>query len=215
LTRAEFERRYEAMPHVNKAELLEGIVYMPSPVRAGQHGIQHSRVSWWLTSYLMGTPGVEAADNSTVRLEGDNEPQPDVLMFIEPAFGGTVDMRDGYIEGAPDLLAEVSASTASIDLNVKFNVYRRNRAREYIVWRVMDEAIDWFILRGEQYERLPPGADGIYRSEAFPGLWLDGAAMVRSDLARVLEVLQQGLATPEHAAFVAQLQQNAARKTTS
>jgi hypothetical protein len=71
---------------------------------------------------------------------------------------------------------------------------------------VWDEAVDWFVLRGGRFEPLPL-AEGIYRSEVLPGLWLDPAAVVRGDLARVLQVLQQGLASPEHAAFVARLQQ--------
>jgi len=107
------------------------------------------------------------------------------------------------------LVAEVAASTASLDLNAKFELYRRNRALEYLVWRVYEDAIDWFILRGAIYERLTPGLDGIVRSEAFPGLWLDAAALIRQDMPAVTRVLQQGLATAEHVSFVARLAQTA------
>jgi Uma2 family endonuclease len=206
LTRAEFERRYEAMPHLKKAELIEGVVYVPSPARHSYHGHQHAHLISWLGHYEAHTPGVEASGNATVRLDLDNEPQPDVLLFIDPACGGQACIdADGYIEGAPELVAEVAASSASYDLHAKLRVYRRNGVREYIVWRVLDREIDWFVLRAGQYERLSLDAEGLYRSEVFPGLWLDPAALLRGDLATVLAVVHRGLASPEHAAFVSRL----------
>jgi Uma2 family endonuclease len=208
LTREEFERRYDAMPELKKAELIEGVVYLPSPVRAEQHGSPHAALTGWLVVYWAGTPGVRAAADSTVRLDLDNEPQPDALMMIEPSRGGRARIdADGYVEGGPELVVEVAASSASIDLNAKLRVSRRNGVQEYLVWRVLERAVDWFALRGSQYDRLAPGPDGILRSEAFPGLWLDPAALVGLDLAGVLGVLQRGLASPEHAAFRARLQQ--------
>lgn len=207
LSRLEFERRYGAMPHLKKAELIEGIVYMPSPVRHRQHGRPHSHFIGWLIAYEAGTPGIQVGDNSTVRLDLDNEPQPDGCLLIDPACGGQTQLsEDGYIEGAPELVFEVASSSASYDLHAKRHVYRRNGVREYVVWRVLDEAIDWFVLRQGEYERLAPGDDGILRSEVFVGLWLDPAALVRRDLATVLTTLQQGVSSPEHAAFVAALQ---------
>jgi Uma2 family endonuclease len=207
LTRSEFERRYHAMPYLKKAELIEGVVHVPSPVRHRFHGRQHHRLLNWLGHYEAWTPGVEAGDNSTVRLDLDNVPQPDGLLFIQPEHGGRVKFdEDGYIEGAPDLVAEVAASSASYDLHNKLNAYRRNGVREYVVWRVYDQQIDWFVLRDESFEPIAPGPDGILRSTVFPGLYLDAAAMLRGDLAGVFAVVQQGLDTPEHAAFVADLQ---------
>jgi Uma2 family endonuclease len=206
LTRAEFERRYEAMPHLKKAELIEGVVYVPSPARHRYHGHQHAHLINWLGHYEAHTPGVEVSGNATVRLDLDNEPQPDVLLFIDPACGGQARIdADGYIEGAPELVAEVAASSASYDLHAKLRVYRRNGVREYIVWRVLDQEIDWFVLRAGQYERLPLDTAGLYRSETFPGLWLDPAALLRGDLATVLAVVQRGLASLEHDAFAARL----------
>jgi len=206
LTRAEFERRYEAMPHLKKAELIEGVVYVPSPVRHRFHGRQHIHLANWLGHYEAGTPGVEASDNSTVRLDLDNEPQPDVLLFIDPVCGGQALIdADGYIEGAPELVAEVASSSASYDLHAKLRVYRRNGVREYIGWRVLEQEIDWFVLRAGQYERLPLDAEGLLRSEVFPGLWLDPAALLRGDLTTVFAVVQRGLASPEHAVFVTRL----------
>lgn len=206
LTRAEFERRYEAMPHVNKAELIEGVVYMPSPVRHRRHGRPHIHFDTWLGLYEAATPGVEASNNSTIRLDLGNEPQPDALLLIDPARGGQATISaDDYIESAPELVAEIAASSASYDLHSKLESYRRNQAREYVVWRVLDKAIDWFILRGELYEKLAPDADGFLKSSVFPGLWLDAPALIRGELARVLAVVQQGTASPEHAVFVARL----------
>jgi Uma2 family endonuclease len=206
LSRDEFERRYEAMPHLKKAELIEGIVYMPSPVRYRHHGAPHAHLIGWLVQYAAGTPGVSVSDNSTVRLDLDNEPQPDALLRIDPTCGGqTRDSSDDYIEGSPELVAEVASSSVSYDLHAKLHVYRRNGVREYIVWRVGERAIDWFVLRAGQYERAPVDAHGLVRSAVFPGLWLDPAALLRGDLATVLAIVQQGLGSPEHATFVARL----------
>ena len=206
LTRAEFERRYEAMPHLKKAELIEGVVYMPSPVRHSQHGSPHAHLVGLLFQYAANTPGVEVGDNSSVRLDLDNEPQPDALLFIHPAHGGRVRIApDGIIEGAPELVAEVASSSVSYDLHAKLHVYRRNGVQEYVVWRVLEREIDWFVLRGGQYEPRSADAQGLIRSEIFPGLWLDPAAVARGDLTTALAVAQQGLTSPEHQAFSARL----------
>ena len=210
LTRDEFERRYEAMPHVKKAELVEGVVYMPSPVRLDQHGTPQAALIGWLWNYWAFTPGVRVGDNSTVRLDLENEPQPAAVMIREPGHGGRVMIGPrGYVEGAPELVGEIAASSASFDLHTKLRVYGRNEVQEYIVWRVQEAAVDWFVLRQGEYARLPLSPAGIHQSEVFPGLWLDAAALVRMDLRTVLGVLQQGLATPEHAAYVAELQRAA------
>lgn len=185
---------------------------MPSAVRGNHHARPHTHLTTWLGLYEANTGGTEAGESGTVRLDLENEPQPDVALVISPAHGGqAIISDDDYVEGAPELVAEIAASSVSIDLNTKFRVYRRNKVQEYLVWRVQDEAVDWFVLRQTQYERLQPDTDGYYKSEIFPGLWLDAAALVRFDLATVLQVLQKGLATPEHAAFVNKLQAAARR----
>jgi Uma2 family endonuclease len=207
LTRAEFERRYAAMPHLKKAELVEGVVHMPSPVSHPEHARPHFHLVTWLGNYEMHTPGVEGGDNATVLLDLDNEPQPDALLRIRPECGGQSQDRGKYVSGAPELAAEVAGTSASYDLHDKLQAYRRNGVCEYVVWRVGDRAVDWFVLREGRYEGLTPDAAGCYRSEVFPGLWLDPAALLQGDLARVMAILQQGLATPEHAAFVQRLEQ--------
>jgi Uma2 family endonuclease len=205
LTRDEFERRYESMTGVNKAELIEGVVHVPSPVSAEDHGEPHFDLITWLGVYRAGTPAVRGGDNTTLRLDLDNEPQPDGYLRLLPECGGQTRLVDGYVTGAPELIVEIAASSASYDLHEKLNAYRRNGVQECVVWRVWDAAIDWFMLRGGRFESLQP-RDSIYRSETFPGLWLDPDAVLQGDLARVLAVLQQGLASPEHAAFVAGLE---------
>ena len=211
LTRAEFERRYDAMPHLKKAELIEGVVYMPSPVRSEQHGGPHADLITWLGTYRALTPGVAVNAEGTIRLGPSSDPQPDAVLFIWPEHGGQARISsDDYVEGGPELAAEVAASSADYDLGVKLQLYQRHAIREYLVWRVLDGELDWFVLRSGQYVRWLPDAAGVYRSEVFPGLWLDAAALVHRDLARVLAVLQQGLATAEHTDFVGRLNPPAA-----
>jgi Uma2 family endonuclease len=208
LDRDEFERRYHTMPDVKKAELIEGVVYMSSPVRTDVHGQPHALLTGWLVNYFAATPGLIISDNGSVRLDSRNEPQPDLSLLIDRSRGGRHGLDpEGYIDGSPDLVCEVAASSASIDRNAKFRAYQRNGVREYILCRTEDVAIDWFVLRGKRYRAMVADPSGILRSEAFPGLHLDPAAMLRGDIVRVLAVLQQGITTPEHAAFVESLRQ--------
>ena len=204
LTRAEFERRYHAMSNLKKAELIEGVVYLASPLRFRSHGKPHTRIMTWLGNYEAATPGVEVGDNCTVRLDADNEPQPDALLRIENG-GKSRITEDDYVEGAPELIVEIAASTASYDLHEKLKVYRRNQVQEYLVWRVYDNAFDWFKLEEGKYIQLEGDTKGIIRSQIFPGLWLDKSALLEGNFPQVLEVLQQGLSTVEHQGFVQNL----------
>ncbi len=207
LTRAEFERRYEAMPEVQKAQLIEGIVYMPSPVRHTQHAGPHAIVISWLGYYVSKTPNLIISDNGTSRLDEDNEPQPDAMLMMPKNTGGTAWIDDdGYVSGAPDLVCEVAASSVSIDMHGKLNAYRRNGVREYLVVRTEDQAIDWFELIDGHYVPQPPGEEGRLRSKVFPGLWLDSQAMLDADLKKLFEVVDLGTNTPEHAEFIKRLQ---------
>lgn len=208
LTRAEFERRYRAMPH-KKAELIEGVVHLTSPVRATKHGQPHAILMNWLGHYVAKTPGLLIFDNTTDRLDEDNEPQPDAMLLIPPHAGGnaTID-EDDYVNGAPEFVAEVAASSVSIDMHTKLHVYRRNGVREYLAWRVDDAALDWFILIEGVYEPLGPDpADGLFKSRMFAGLWLDAAALLAHDLPRLFAAVERGCATDDHAAFVKRLAQ--------
>lgn len=207
LTRREFERRYATRPDIKKAELIEGVVYMSAAVRLTSHGEPHSLAIAWLVNYCASTPGVRTADNATVRLDLDNEPQPDVLLRIEPRAGGQSHVSDDdYLEGAPELVVEIAAGSVSYDLHDKLRVYRRNGVREYVVWRIHDRQIDWFVLEDDEYRRLEPDADRVLHSTVFPGLRLAVEALLTGDVAAVLAELRQGLDTDEHADFVKRLQ---------
>ena len=204
LTRNEFERRYEAMPHLKKAELIGGIVYMGSPVRADIHGKPHGYIMAWIGVYCAATPGVDFLDNTTVHLDSDNEAQPDALLRIDE--GGTSLLSDeGYIEGAPELIVEIAGTSADYDLHEKLEAYLRNGVAEYIVWRTQEGRLDWFRLVNAEYVPMVPDADGLIESQIFPGLRLAVEALMGGDLATVLSELQEGLETDEHAAFVKQL----------
>jgi Uma2 family endonuclease len=190
LTRAEFERRYSCRPDIKKAELVEGVVYVASPVRITKHAQPHLHVATWLGVFQGRSPGIIAGDNGTVRLDLDNEPQPDAFLAWDEEHGGQAKLSDDdYLEGAPELVVEVAASSAAYDLHDKLRAYRRNGVQEYIVWQILEERIDWFRLRDGEYVALSPDAKGLVQSEVFPGLRLDVGAMLKGDLDRVLRAL--------------------------
>ena len=206
LTRDEFERRYDATPGLKKAELINGVVYMAPPVSFGWHREPHIHLAGWLWVYPAHTQGVRGGADSSVRMIDANMTQPDILLFIDPASGGQLRIgEDDYLEGAPEFVGEIAATSAGYDLHTKLDLYRRSGVKEYLVWRTFDGEIDWFVARGGQFQRLIPDVSGVLRSEVFSGLWLDAARLLKSDAAGVLNTLQAGLASPEHAAFVQRL----------
>ena len=206
LSRAEFERRDQAHPEINKAELIEGVVHMPSPVHFTLHSQPHVDIITWLGLYRAATPGVIGGDNATVRLDYENVVQPDALLRLEPALGGRSRVtEDDYLAGPPELVVKIAASSASYDMHDKRRVYARNGVQEYLVAQAYEQRVDWFVLREGVYEGLQPDDEGVLRSEVFPGLWLPVDALWAGDLATMLAVLQQGLASPEHAVYVAGL----------
>jgi len=211
LTRAEFERRWEAMPNLKRAELIEGVVYMAAAVRYRQHGRPNRWITRLLATYEGRTPGVAGADNVSVRMDLDNMPQPDSLLFIEPPHSRIITIGDdGHLEGAPELIVEIASSSASYDLGAKLHAYRRNGVPEYVVWRVLEGEFDWFVLYGGEFRRQVIEDDDLVRSTQFPGLWLDTRALLSGKLADAFETLDRGLATSEHEAFVKQLNSSSA-----
>ena len=204
LNRSEFERRYRARHEFETAELIEGTVYLSPPTRFTLHAEPHADIVSWLGYYKAMTPGVRLGDNATVRLDRDNEPQPDALLRLDEAYDGQSILDcDGYVEGPPEFVAEIAASSAAIDLGDKMHAYRRSGVREYLVWQVFDERIDWFVLQAEEYISLSSDEDGLLRSQVFPGLWLDRQAMVSGNMQQVMAVLQAGLASDSHRNFLA------------
>jgi hypothetical protein len=200
-----FHERYEAMPPATRAELVGGVVYMPSPL-SEDHGEPDNDLSGWLFLYKVSTPGLRSPNNATVKLDDLGEPQPDCQLRIPSELGGQTHLDEKrYITGAPELVAEIARSSRSFDLKQKKADYERAGVLEYLVVELNPNRIHWFVRSGKRFKTLAPGPDGIYRSNVFPGLWLDGASLFAEDRHRLIEVLQQGLATPEHAAFVAKL----------
>lgn len=212
LTRYEFEHRYEAMPESVRAELIEGVVYVASPLRFASHSEPHGLLIVWLGNYKVATRGVRLGIEPTVRLDLDNEPQPDGVLFLDEQVGGQAQLtEDDYVEGSPELVAEVAASSAARDLHDKKNAYRRSEVQEYVVWQVLENKLDWFCLREGKYISLEPNQAGVICSRVFPGLWLAVSSLLKGDMAKVLAVLQEGLSSSEHAAFVEELSQQELR----
>jgi hypothetical protein len=205
-----FHERYEAMPPESRAELVGGVVYMPSPMRF-DHGSWTRMVSGWLDRYERFTPGIQGADGATVKLYSDGELQPACFLFIPSALGGqsAVD-AEGYITGAPEFVAEIARSSRHFDLGKKKADYERAGVLEYLVVELDPDRIHWFMRRHNRFVSVRPGPDGIYRSKVFLGLWLDPAALFSLDRVRRDEVLEQGIESAAHQAFVAKLA--AARK---
>jgi Uma2 family endonuclease len=200
----EFHRRYEAMPAGVRAELIQGVVAMPSPVGRA-HGQAHVSAIIWLDRYAEQTPGVEVLDNATTILGYQSESQPDVLMRILPECGGQTRNDRGFVQGAPELLTEIAQATRFVDLGPKLADYERAGVREYVVLVIAPDALIWHARRQGRLSAIAPDGDGLYRSEVFPGLWLDPAALLAGDRARVRAVVDQGVQSPEHAGFVAHL----------
>jgi hypothetical protein len=202
MSRDEFHEVYETTPENFKAELIGGIVYVASPLRV-RHATNYSPLASVFFAYESRTKGVESGDNATVLLGDESEPQPDLYLRILPDCGGQSNTTsDNYIDGAPELLAEIAHSSQAIDLHAKREDYRRYGVLEYLVLSLREGALRWFDLRADQELALD---GGICRVNSFPGLWIDSAALMARDYAGLMRALDQGLATDEHAAFVARL----------
>lgn len=207
-----FHARYQAMPEDFRAELIGGIVHVPSPQKI-PHSKAQRLVVRWLDEYTEATPGTETLLNNTQILGPDSEPQPDSCLFITPDYGGQVYAdKDDYLHGAPEMIVEVSSSTESIDLHGKKQDYQKAGVQGYVVVALRAQQVFWFVRQCGKYKEVPLPAEGIFRSQAFPGLWLDTEAMLRCHRQGVLAPLKRGLASPEHTAFVTKMQKRASKK---
>lgn len=205
LSRAEFERRWEATPGLTRAELIEGIVFMSPPV-SEQHSQAHALVMRLLDGYAAATPGVQALISPSLRLDLRNEFQPDCLLRLNlPGRGRSRVAADGLLEGTPELVAEIAVPSRDYDAHEKRAVYERQGIPEYLLWEVLDSRCHGWRLQDGVYHPLPTRPDGVVRSGIFPGLWLDLTALVTGDERRLARVLTRGLKSAEHAAFVRQL----------
>ncbi len=199
-----FHSRYQAMPPGTRAELIDGVVYMPSPV-GHEHGTAQVPVIVWLDYYAELTTGLEVGDNTTTVLGRKSEPQPDALLRILPEYGGRSRVEKALITGPPELIAEVSHATRYVDLGPKLKEYQAAGVLEYVVRAFEPDQVFWFVREGGILVEQSPDADGLFRSATFPGLWLDPQALLRRDRRRLRAVVDLGCATPEHADFVARL----------
>jgi hypothetical protein len=200
LTRDEFLRRWEADPDIKKAELIGGIVYMSSPVSA-EHGDMEGDVGTWLGTYKANTPGTACGHNATAFLLED-APQSDINLRVLAEYGGKSWVEGDYLHGTPDLFAEISRSSAAYDLHQKLELFEEAKIPEYVAVLLYEQEIRWHRLVRGKYKLLAPDADGIWRSRIFPGLWLDGKALLAGDMKQVFAKLQEGLDSAEHQAFV-------------
>ncbi len=204
LDRATFHERYEAMPDGIRAELIGGVVYM-----AAAAGLKHGRfdasAQYWVGHFASHTPGVESLSNTSVFLEDRSELQPDAVLRISPEFGGMTRDEGRYYAGGPELVVETSDTSLAKDLGPKLAAYERAGVLEYIVLALDPYRIIWHARRDTRLVAVPPDADGIYRSATFPGLWLTPPALLARDNRAIRETVDRGVATPEHAAFVARL----------
>lgn len=176
---------------------------MPSPL-SGDHGRMDRRIGGWLAVYQAATPGLDGANNAT-SLMLEDAPQPDLSLLILPEYGGSSRVEGLYFHGPLEFVAEVSASSTSNDLHDKYDLYQSAGVQEYLVVLLLEEEIRWHVLTDGHFELLSPDADGLWRSRVFPGLWLDGQALLTGNLPQVLDRLHDGLNSPEHQNFVAQL----------
>src|SRR5579862_7919874 len=210
MDRDEFMRRYEQCPEIKKAELIDGVVFvMASPVRVNQHAGPDGSVQAWAHVYASATPGVRHATNATIYL-GEGAVQPDATLFIDKQNGGSAAVNEeGYLDGPPEFVAEISASTKSLDMHKKLEKYRSARVQEFFDWQTEERAWSWFQLVNGAYVPLAADKNGIVRSRILPGLWLDTKALLKFDSAKVLRVLQRGLKSAEHMAFVRALRRRA------
>jgi Uma2 family endonuclease len=189
MTREEFHAAYLNRDELRHVELIEGIVYMPSPIKLESHSEPQALLLVWLRAYARNRPGVRAAGPATIELDGANEPEPDVVLVrTSPGWLS----QEGYIAKAPELVVEIAGSSRSRDLNQKKRAYERNGVKEYVVWRTGDSAIDWFELREGRYVSRAPSASGRIESREFPGLVLDVPAALALDEDRVLAALRSG-----------------------
>ena len=193
LTRDEFMRRWEAMPDVKCAELIDSVVYMPSPI-SRIHGDYHSRMSIWLGTYATVTPECLMLDAGTWLMSKDSAPQPDLALCILPEHGGQSGEEGAYCAGAPELIVEISHTTSTKDTGVKLRLYERSGVQEYLMVRPTKKQVTWLELVDGKYQEIAPDEDGLLRSRVFPGLWLDPKALWNRDLPGLAAAVQRGMA---------------------
>lgn len=206
LTREEFIERWERMPSLKKAELIDGVVYVPSPISL-VHAEPDGTFHMVLSHYAARTRGCSWAPNATWYML-ESAPQPDSALYILSQCEGRIEVVNDFVHGAPELVAEVARSSRSYDLGPKLALYQRAEISEYACALTEDQRIEWRILKQGRYQLMRPNSEGIFKSRVFPGLWLDSVAFWSSEKGRLLDVLEEGLRSKEHTRFVERLAAN-------
>lgn len=200
LDRVTFHRLYEASPELKRVQLIEGIVHMPSPMRFVQHANPQTCINGWLFCYVTQTPGVNTGGSATLKIDDENEFEPDGMLFYDN--GQLIIADDGYLEGVPELAVEVTASTFTIDSKEKFRVYEKHGVKEYLLWNTEAGTITWYARHKDKFVPMKSNRAGILKSKIFPGLWLEVAAMREGDMTQVMKTLYEGLASAPHRQYV-------------
>ena len=202
----EFHRRYEAMPELRNAHLIDGVVHMSSPIRADQHGEPHALVIGWLHDYRRKLRGIRLTDNTTFRIDADNEPQPDAVMFLDPTRAGSAWIEDdGYLHGVPELIVEIAGSSSRLDGSLKRELYDRIGVAEYLVWHTVARRVEWLGQEDGVFQEMPADEEGVIKSAIFPGLWLHVSSLLEGDIPLLTSHLEAGLASAEHQEFARRL----------
>lgn len=200
MTREEFLARWEQMPGLKLAELIDGVVYMPSPL-SYPHGRRDAQMLFLLETYAARAGVCESISNATW-LMLESAPQPDVALRLLPEYGGGTQIVDKLASGAPELVVEICLSSRSYDLGPKLALYQRAGVQEYIAVLLEERRVEWRVLEGGSYRLMERDEAGLFRSAVFPGLWLDEPALWAGDSRRMLEALDAGLASDECAGFL-------------
>jgi Uma2 family endonuclease len=187
---AEYWRRYCATSDKLKSERINGKVYIMSPLRAVYHGNPHLLLAQWIATFAMHDPTLIGSDNATVRMNADNDPQPDLCLLR--VNGQTRFDDEGYILGAPELIVEVAGSSASYDFREKRDVYEAAGVGEYLVFETIEGRIEWWRADNGRFVDISQ-VDGIYKSVLFPGLWLDAEALRAANALKLIQTLEQGM----------------------
>lgn len=203
LERREFIARWDQMPDLKRAELIDGVVYMPSPL-SRSHAHSEGLVGTILGLYALSTQGCESGHQATWYMLKD-APQPDAFLRILAEYGGQSKVVDDFYYGAPELAVEVCVSSTSYDMNQKKELYLRAGVQEFLAVLVKEKVVRWHRLEEGAFVLIAPDAQGLARSRVFPGLWLNHAALLAGDGTALLTTLEQGLKSDEHRAFVAEL----------
>lgn len=160
-----------------------------------------SSVSYWLCQYRRSTPCVESLGRVSIFLDPTTEIETTAAMWLTP--GADDRPRWQRCEGVPELLVEVTATVHNKVFRRRLRVYEQSEIHELLVVTGDPRDTALYARENGRFARVSPADDGSYRSRVFPGLWLDPSALFSDEWNEMAACLDRGMATEEHAAFVA------------